>query len=103
MKLGQQVIDPLTGKRGYVVRYIDGQAIARDEDGNHFKAGHKTGRQSLKGHPCRIKVKGVPGDWMLGVRVDGDRAKVTDGNPVWQGVVLSHRDAKIEPITEDRS
>lgn len=98
MKLGQRCKDPLTGRIGYVVRFIGGQAMARDDEGQMFRAGPKCGRPSCAGQPCRIKVFGVPGGWMGGERIDGDKARVTDGDPIWNGCVIQATEAEIEPV-----
>lgn len=96
MKLGQRTRDPLTGKPGYVIRFLGEYAICRDADGQNFKV--------LAAHPSkspvavRVNIYGVQGEYG-GELVDKGRAVViTDGDPLWHGCKLQSRDASLEAV-----
>lgn len=93
MKLGSLRRDPITGKAGYVVRFIGKTAICRDADGQHFQL--VPGQ--VKGKAVRINIFGVPGEYG-GVLLSGERVVVTDGDAIWNGCELTKNTASWERV-----
>lgn len=99
MKLGSAVIDPVTGEQGFVCRFIAGVPIGRAPDGTMFKVkgplpGAKKRGPKPMSKECRVQLIGFPG-WHAGEIVDGGRARIVSGDPVWQGAVVDRTEAVI--------
>jgi hypothetical protein len=95
MKLGDAVIDPLTGRTGWLHKFVGSVALYRDASGRLFK---RQSPDNRTGHPCRIRIKDLADDapWLDGVMVNANKARVTSPCPVWFGAIVTHHTAEID-------
>lgn len=99
LKLGSTGECPITGAIGFLTKFIGGVPIYRAADGTLFKGQSRlvgrAGRPAAAGKRCRIRIKGVPGEWLEGVMVTKRTARVLSADRVWHGAVVSANDAEI--------
>lgn len=85
LKLGQAVIDPLSRRRGEVVRFIGETAICRDFMGGMFRLVGR-GRYTVKS--IEVRIIDPPSDWMPAKKVTAKRVLILGDDPVWSGAVI---------------
>ena len=98
MKLGSSCICPLTGVRGYVVRFSGETPIARAEDGTLFRVkalgGDKRGPKRRYFLARVVEGTEVLSHWLKAKLLDNGRYLLY-GDPVWAGAEVEANDLEI--------
>lgn len=97
MKLGSTRIDPLTGARGFVTRFIGDWAICRADDGSTFRV--SLVKQPAKREPirCLVRIHGVAKPF-LGIFLRPGVARITQRDAVWYGCEVDSHEAELTAI-----